>query len=165
MPTDEPDESVEPMESEQPMPTDEPAISEPAVSGTILLPEGSTLEGAEEWTLEVQDTSLADASATVIGMDSGTVTDETATEIPFNAPYDGTAIEENGVYTVSARVTDMNGDLLFINDTAILVITNDSPTDGVDVPVIDVQAQAAEAEAVLEEAEAEMEEADEDADA
>ncbi len=82
------------MESEEPMPTDEPAISEPAVSGFIILPEGSTLEGATDWTLEVQDTSLADAPATVIGSDAGTVGDETAIEIAFSAPFDPSIIEE-----------------------------------------------------------------------
>ncbi len=50
-------------------------------------------------------------------------------------------------------MTDIDGDLLFTNDTSILVITDDAPIDGVEVPVIDVVAQAAEAEAMLAESE------------
>lgn len=113
---------------------------EPNVNGRIVLPEGSTLESATVWTLEVQDTSLADAAATVIGQDGGPVTDPAATEIPFAAPFDPASIDEGSTYTLSARITDEAGDLLFINDTAIPVITNGAPVDGVDVPVIAVDA-------------------------
>ena len=113
-------------------------IDEPAVNGWIILPEGSTLEGAAEWSLEVQDTSLADAEATVIGKDGGSVTDETATEISFEAPFDPESIDDGFTYTLSATIVDADGNLLFNNDTAIPVISNDAPIDDVEVPVIQV---------------------------
>jgi len=108
---------------------------EPTVNGLIVLPEGSTLEGANVWTLQVQDTSLADAPAVVIGQDGGLVDDETATEIPFAAGFDPEAIDERFTYTLSARIMGADGNLSFINDTAIPVITNGAPVDGVEVPV------------------------------
>lgn len=113
---------------------------EPTVNGQIVLPEGSTLEGVAGWTLQVQDTSLADAPAVVIGIDGGAVTDPTATEIAFAAPFDPASIDEGATYTLSARVMDQSGDLLFVNDTSIPVLTNGAPTDGVEVPVIAVEA-------------------------
>jgi putative lipoprotein len=122
------------------MASDEPAIMEPAVNGTILLPEGTTLAGATEWSIEVQDTSLLDAPAVVIGADAGRVTDETATEILFAAGFDPAGIDERNTYTLSARIVDVDGNLMFTNDTSIQVITNGAPIDDVEVPVIEVTA-------------------------
>lgn len=127
---------------------------EPTVNGRIVLPDGATLEGAASWTLEVQDTSLADAPAVVVGTDGGPVTDPTATEIPFAAPFDPGAIDEASMYTLSARVVDEAGDLLFINDTAIPVISDGAPVDEVGVPVIAVDSGASEPRVIEIEADA-----------
>ena len=54
---------------------------------------------------------------------------------------------------MSARIEDAEGNLLFINDTSIPVVTSDAPSEDVVVEVIDVQAQAAAAEALMAEAE------------
>jgi uncharacterized lipoprotein YbaY len=116
---------------------------EPSVNGQILLPEGATLDGAVAWTLAIQDTSLADAPAVVVGATGGAVTDPAAVEIPYLAGYDPDSIEEGSTYTLSARIVDEAGDLLFINDTSIPVITDGAPVDDVDVPVIAVGAAPA----------------------
>ena len=121
-----------------------------AVSGRIVLPEGSTLEGAAEWSLEVQDTSLADAPAEVIGVDGGSVADPAATEIPFAAGFDPASIDDGATYTLSARIVDGAGDLLFVNDTAIPVITNGAPVEGVDVAVIAVESALSDEPRVIE---------------
>ena len=84
---------------------------EPTVNGRIVLPEGSTLEGASVWTLQVQDTSLADAPAVTIGQDGGVVADESATEIAFAAGFDPEAIDQSLTYTLSARIMGVEGDL------------------------------------------------------
>ena len=117
-----------------------PAVAQDGttVSGSIVLPEGATLEGAAAWTVLVEDTSLADAPAVTIGAAAGAVDDPGATEITFDAIYDAASIDEGATYTLNARITDAAGDLLFINDTAIPVITNGAPVEGVVVPVVAV---------------------------
>jgi uncharacterized lipoprotein YbaY len=129
--------SVEPAVDPSTEPTDEPAVD-----GTIVLPAGTTLDEGAEWTIEVQDTSLADAPAIVVGQDGGTIDDPSATEIEFAAPYDAAAIDERNTYTLSARIVDADGNLLYANDTSIPVITSDAPSDDVDVPVIEVPASS-----------------------
>ena len=74
------------------------------VSGTVVLPEGSTVAGASDWIVEIQDTTLVDAPATVIGADAGVIADEGSTEIPFAAGYDTTSTDEQATYTVNARI-------------------------------------------------------------
>lgn len=110
-----------------------------AVTGSILVPEGSTLEGAVAWTVLVEDTSLADAPATPIGAAAGGIDDANASEITFSAVYDAGLVDASGTYTLNARIVDDAGGLLFINDTVIPVITNDAPTSDVVVPVVAVE--------------------------
>ena len=75
-----------------------------------------------------------------LGRGGGSVEDLSATEIPFSVTYDRSLIDERFTYTVSARITDADGNLLFINDTSIPVITGGAPTSDVEVPVIEIQA-------------------------
>ena len=139
-PTPEP--SVAPA-SEAPAASASP-VAEGLVTGTIVLPMGVTLPADAIISVELQDTSLADAPAVTIGETSPVITDPTVVEIPFEIAYDPAAIDELNTYTVSVRIEDAAGTLLFINDTSVPVITNDAPTEDVPVPVIDVQTQAAE---------------------
>ncbi len=108
----------------------------PAVNGRILLPEGLSLQGAVAWTVLVEDASVADAPATIIGADGGAVGDPSSTEVAYAARFDPEAIEASSTYTLSVRIIDAAGDPLFVNDGVIPVITNGAPVDGVDVPVI-----------------------------
>lgn len=112
------------------------------VTGSILLPDGSTLEGAVAWTVLVEDTTLADAPAVTIGAAAGAVDDPAATEIPFAAVYDPALVDEGTTYTLAARIVDEAGELLFVNDTAIPVITDGSPVEDVAVPVVAVESGA-----------------------
>ena len=118
-------------------------VDEPSVSGRIVLPEGATLDGAIAWTVELQDTSLADAPATTISAAGGAIEDPAATSIDYAVGYDPASIDESATYTLSARIVSGTGDLLFITDTAIPVITSAAPVEGVDVAVIAVEAAAA----------------------
>jgi uncharacterized lipoprotein YbaY len=56
--------------------------------------------------------------------------------IPYSVSYDPDVIDERFTYTMSARITDSAGNLLWINDTAIPVITHNNPTEGVVIPVV-----------------------------
>jgi len=83
-----------------------------------------------------QDTSLADTSAKVIG--GQTIESPGQVPIPYEVCYDPGQIEDNHTYTMSARITDSEGNLMWINDTAIPIITQGNPTEGVVIPVVQV---------------------------
>lgn len=113
------------------------AVSGAEVTGTvtylqrIALPENAILE------VRVQDISLADAPAITIGADIYTL-DGAQVPLPYKAYYNPAFVQENRRYSVSARITDAEGKLLFINDTMIPVITNDNPTTDVEIVVVQV---------------------------
>lgn len=111
--------------------------SDAQVTGTILLPDGATVPNGATITVKVQDTSLADAAATDLGEQVIEGTGQTS-PIPFAVSYNPADIDERFTYTMSVRIEDADGSLLFINDTAIPVITRDAPTSDVEVPVIAV---------------------------
>jgi len=127
--------SEEPMASEAPMASTSP-VAAAVVAGTIVLPEGTTLPEDASIVVEVQDTSLADAPALIISQAEIAPEDPAATEIPFEVQYDEEAIEDTNTYTLSVRIEDAAGTLLFINDTSIPVITRDAPTTDVAAPVV-----------------------------
>jgi putative lipoprotein len=109
-----------------------------SVSGEITykgnpeIPDGATV------TVQIEDTSLADAPAEVIG--EQIITDATEFPIPYEVSYDADQIIDNHTYTMRARIEGADGSLLYINDTAIPVITRDNPTEDVEIPVIEVAA-------------------------
>ena len=86
----------------------------------LEIPSGSTL------TVQLQDTSLADAAAKVLG--ETVITDFSVIPIPFSVSYDPTVIDTRFTYSISARITDEAGNLIFINMTAFNVITNGNPS-------------------------------------
>jgi len=86
----------------------------------LEIPSGSTL------TVHLQDTSLQDVAATVLG--ETVITDFTVIPIPFSVAFDPTEIDTRFTYSISARITDEAGNLIFINTTAYNVITNDNPS-------------------------------------
>jgi uncharacterized lipoprotein YbaY len=106
-----------------------------AVTGTvtylqrIALPEDAVVQ------VEIRDTSLADAPAETIGVQV-IHTNGRQVPIPYVVRYNPAVIVENHTYTMSARISDSEGNLLFINDTAIPVITNDNPTENVEILVV-----------------------------
>lgn len=107
------------------------------VAGTIALPDGASVPEGATIDVQIQDTSRADAPAETIGQQ---VIDGAGQEgsIPFAVDYNPDDIDSRFQYTMSVRIEDAQGNLLFINDTAIPVITNDNPTSNVVVPVIEV---------------------------
>ena len=120
------------MASEQPM---EACL----VTGTVVLPDGAIVPADANITVQVQDTSLADAPAVVIGEQQLTSADVVDGQIPYAVECDGADIDDGNMYTMSVRIEDGAGELLYINDTSIPVLTDDAPTTDVVVPVIAVQ--------------------------
>jgi putative lipoprotein len=125
-------------------------MAETVVSGAVLLPEGAVLTEGAQWTVELQDTSLADAPAVVIGQAGGAIADPLIMEIPFEIAYEASAILETNTYTLQARIVDSAGSLLYVNDTAIPVLTGGAPSEDVSVPGVAVPPAEAIASTVAE---------------
>ena len=94
----------------------------------VDLPDGATV------TVELLDTSLADASA----VELGAVVIENAESLPlaFSIEYDPSEVDSRAEITLQARV-EVGEDLLYINDTVHPVLTGGNPRNS-DVRVISV---------------------------
>lgn len=116
--------------------SDMAASGETAVSGMITNIDNALIQDGAVAKIQIQDTSLADAPATVMGE----LTIENLGQFPivYEVAYQADEIIDNHTYTMSVRIETADGTLLFINDTAIPVITNDNPTENVEVPVIEI---------------------------
>jgi putative lipoprotein len=112
------------------------SVGQASVSGAVTFEDSSALPDGTTVTIQIQDTSLADTLATVIG--EQVISDATQFPIPYEVTYNPNLIVENHTYTMSCRITGSDGSLLFINDTSIPVITRDFPSEDVQIPVIEV---------------------------
>jgi putative lipoprotein len=110
--------------------------SQSSVSGEITFEGGAGIPDDATISVQIQDTSLADAPAEVIG--EQVIDDAGDFPVAYEVSYDPDQIIDNHTYTMSARITGSDGSLLYINDTAIPVITNGNPTENVEIPVIQV---------------------------
>ncbi len=115
-------------------------VPENAITGSIVLPEGTVMPEGAVWSVELQDTSLADVPAVTVGLDGGLIEDLTATQIPYIVEYEPTAIDDSLTYTLNAQVFDADGNPLFINDTSTPGIVDGEPVEDVQVEVIDIPA-------------------------
>jgi len=95
----------------------------------IALPADATV------TVTLQDVSLADAPAVVIG-EQVFVTRGAQVPLPFTISYAVNAIEPSGLYSVRARINDAEGRLLFVTDTLVPVLSRGNALDGVEVMVV-----------------------------
>lgn len=114
----------------------EEAAKGASVSGTVTNADAENIPEGATASIKIEDTSLADAPAKVMGEQII----ENPEQFPFaySVSYDPDEIVDNHTYTMRARIESAAGELLFINDTAIPVITNGNPTEGVEIPVIKV---------------------------
>ena len=110
---------------------------ETTVTGTVTYLQRIALPPDALMTVQIEDVSLADAPAEVIG-EQVIATDGAQVPIPFEVPYDTGEIEENHNYSLRVRIEDGNGNLLFINDTNVPVISGGNPTQDIEVIVVPV---------------------------
>ena len=115
-------------------PTDDnlDSSTQSTITGKVVAPEGSTLPEGAIIEVQVNDVSLADAPAKQIG---GQIQAITQFPIDFEAPYDATTIDERFSYALRVRISDKDGNLLYINTQAYNIITRDNPTTDVEVLV------------------------------
>lgn len=108
---------------------------EASVSGAITFREDGELPADAVINVMIEDSSLADAPAKVIG--EQTITDPEPGPVPFEVCYDPEDIDERFTYGMRVRIEDSDGNLLWINDTHTPVITN-GETEAVEVEVTKV---------------------------
>ena len=115
--------------------------SEATVSGNVVSKESVTLPDGATIQVQIQDVSLADAAAKIIGeetIDGG----GKSLPIPYEVAYDASTIEDRNSYSMSVRIEDKDGSLIYISDTNTPVITNGSPTQNVDINVVSTAPKA-----------------------
>jgi putative lipoprotein len=107
----------------------------PPVNGTVTYRQRIALPEDAVVTVQIQDVSRMDAPARVIGEH---VIHTSGGQVPigYSVPYDPGAIDESHSYSMSARIEDGEGKLLFISDTVVPVITRNNPTKDVEIIVV-----------------------------
>jgi len=105
------------------------------VTGTVTYRERIALPDDAVVTVQIQDVSLMDAPAQVMG-EQVIHTNGGQVPIAYAVPYDREAIDEGHGYSMSARIEDGAGKLLFISDTVVPVITRDNPTKDVEIVAV-----------------------------
>jgi putative lipoprotein len=111
------------------------------IRGRVIYPGGSKIpvESGAQLTVELQDTSLADAPAKVIAKGTGK-----AARFPmaFAIKYLPTQVGSGVTYSLSVTIKNKKNELLYINDMHVQVKPlGDSRTKFIDVPVILVKSR------------------------
>jgi len=105
-----------------------------AVTGVVTYRERIALPDDAMITVQLQDVSRADAPAVVIG-EYKLLTNGKQVPIPFEVEFDPADIQDNHTYSLSVRIEDSSGNLLFINTQSYRVIIGDNPIFDVEVLV------------------------------
>jgi putative lipoprotein len=104
------------------------------VTGTVNKLDRSALPPNAVVTVELRDTSRADAPAVTLANDVIELGGDQL-PVPYTLSYDENDIDDRNTYTVFVRI-EAEGRLQYITDTAYPVITRDAPTEDVEVFVV-----------------------------
>ena len=118
------------------LPTATKPPTDAAVTGSITYGNTAALPAGAALTVELRDVSKADAPSILIAHQ--VIPHPGPPPIAFRLDYRRAAIDPRNTYSVSARVETAAGKLLFINDTAYLVLTYGHP-DRADLELIAVE--------------------------
>lgn len=106
----------------------------------IAMPEGSKI------IVQILDTSLADAPATLIAEDT-IITKGENVPVPFTIDYNAETLVEGHTYTISAKIFFPEDELRFITDTATFLLDeNGVPVGEVELLLVGVQPTTEDAE-------------------
>lgn len=97
-----------------------------SIRGTITYRERITLTPGAMVTVQIRDTSHADASAQLVA--EQVIKDPGQIPIEFRVPFSRGDIDPRNTYSISAEIVESDGRLAFINDTAYDVITRGNPS-------------------------------------
>lgn len=118
------------------LPTATKPQTDAAVTGSITYGNGAALPAGAALTVELRDVSRADAPSDLIARQ--VIPDPGPPPVAFRLDYRRADIDLRNTYSISARVETAAGKLLFINDTAYLVLTYGHP-DRADLELIAVE--------------------------
>lgn len=110
----------------------------PQVSGQITYLQRVALPDDAVVRVQIQDVSRVDIAADIIAEQVFT-TGGAQVPLAFTVSYPASSIQETRRYSLSARITDRDGRLLFINDEYVPVITGGSPTTGIEIVLVQIQ--------------------------
>ena len=96
-----------------------------SLTGTVTYRERIALTPGATLTVQLLDTSYADAPSEIIAKQI--ITDPGQVPIKFDIRYRRGDIDPGNTYSVSARIDEADGRLVFINDTSYEVITRGNP--------------------------------------
>ncbi|HTR04212.1 MAG TPA: YbaY family lipoprotein [Thermoanaerobaculia bacterium] len=130
-PTTAPEPSPPPAPSPVPVPAPTATLT-----GTVVYRQRIALTPEAVVQVELRDVSRADAEAPLVGKQI--IEKPGQVPIAFAIPYSDADVEPSHLYAVSARITD-RGQLQFVTDTRIAVLTNGAPQDGVEIVVVPVK--------------------------
>jgi heat shock protein HslJ len=100
----------------------------------IALPDDAVVQ------VQLRDVSRMDVAALLLG-EEVIHTSGRQVPIPYSVAYDPGEIDERHTYSMSSRIEDGAGKLLFISDTTVPVITHGAPTHDVEIVVVPVGLQ------------------------
>ncbi|WP_407332537.1 YbaY family lipoprotein [Enterovibrio sp. 27052020O] len=112
--------------------TKEPDMA--TVNGDVYYLQRIALPDNAKLTVTLADVSHADAPMEVISSQSY-MTEGQQVPLPFSLSYSPSEIKPGHTYTVSARI-EVDGQLLFISDTANPVINDPAKTQNVSIQVV-----------------------------
>ncbi len=97
-----------------------------AVTGTVTYLQRIALSDDTVVEVKLLDISIADAEAVTIS--EQTISNPGQVPIPFELLYDPQVIDPRNTYSVQVRITNGAGELIFINTSAFLVLTQGNPS-------------------------------------
>ncbi len=105
------------------------------LTGTITYRERMALPEGATATVEIRDVSVADAPAPLLA--STTIT-PTGNQVPLHwiMTFDPAKVAPQASYSVSARINDKAGKLMWVSDTIEPALTRGAPLDFVDVDLV-----------------------------
>ena len=109
-----------------PPPEPTPPQGDAWMHGTVTYRERIALTPDATLIVQLRDTSLMDVASELIA--EQVIPNPGQVPISFEIAYESAAIDPRNTYSVSARITEADGRLAFINDTAYDVITRGNPT-------------------------------------
>ena len=118
------------------LPTATKPPTDAALTGSITYGKGAALPAGAALTVELRDVSKADAPSVLIARQ--VIPQPGPPPTAFRLDYRRADIDPRNTYSISARVETAAGKLLFINDTAYLVLTYGNP-DRADLELIAVE--------------------------
>lgn len=106
------------------------------VTGTVTYLESGALPADAVVEISIRNAQLADAppEKTLLAI-TKFPTNGQQIPLPYSIDYDAAQVQEGALYSISARITDAAGKLLFISTQVTPVITNGNPTENVEIIV------------------------------